>query len=118
MTTGRVPDDLGAGNDEAVALASPKTERQRSVRPCDVVRSQSMRGSRSQFRLLVTALSRPLSHFLVRSVRRATGHAAHDRAKEAVTMVKMARNPANDCASNAAFGGGSAWGHCDREDQE
>lgn len=77
-----------------------------------------MRGRRRLLRLLGTPLSSPLPHFLVRFVRRATSHAAHDRPKHTVTMVKMACNAPDDCASNTAFGDSSARGNRNREAHE
>jgi hypothetical protein len=49
------------------------------------------------------------------SVRCVTSRATDDSAKQAVAMVIMASNPSNDCAFDAAFGGGSAWGKCNGE---
>jgi hypothetical protein len=57
---------------------------------------------------------RPLAHVLVHSVRCVSSRATDDSAKEAVAMVMMASNPSNDCAFDAAFGDGSAWGKRNR----
>jgi hypothetical protein len=66
--------------------------------------------------LLGTLLLRFRAHFLVRSIRCATSNAAHDSARESAVTGRMTCDTANECAFDAAFGDGDAWGERNRED--
>jgi hypothetical protein len=62
-------------------------------------------------RLFLGTLSRrPLAHFLVRFGRCATSNAAHDSARESAVTGRMTCDTANECAFDAAFSDGDAWG--------
>jgi hypothetical protein len=46
----------------------------------------------------------------------AASNATHDSACESAVTGRMTCNTANECAFDASFGDGDAWGECNRED--
>jgi hypothetical protein len=64
---------------------------------------------------LGTLLRRPFAHSLVHFGRCVTSYAAHQSASESAMTRRMTCDTANDCAFDATFGDGDAWGECNRE---
>jgi hypothetical protein len=65
---------------------------------------------------LGTLLRRPFTHSLVHFGRCVTRNAADESARESAVTGRMACDTANECAFDAAFGDGNAWGERNRED--
>jgi hypothetical protein len=65
--------------------------------------------------LLGTLLRSLLAHSRVHFVRCVSGHAAHESPRHGAVTTPMACNTASDCACDAAFGDGDAWGERNRE---